>query len=108
LVGSDSKVAVAVSGLLPAWTMAHAANNKIALEMLRARAYKVVLTGEETSGQQDVELLRQIRNVRVEGSRVAAGGGTEAPACIGPRKEMEDAGQRTQDEDAGQTDQPPY
>jgi DNA-binding NtrC family response regulator len=32
--------------------------------MLRAQAYDLVLTGEETSGKQDVELLRQIRVVR--------------------------------------------
>jgi DNA-binding NtrC family response regulator len=63
-VGSDSKVAEAVTAVLPGWGMAHAANNRIALEMLRARAYNLVLTGEETSGQQDVELLRQIRTVR--------------------------------------------
>ncbi len=32
--------------------------------MLRAQAYDLVLTGEATSGKQDVELLRQIRLVR--------------------------------------------
>ena len=32
--------------------------------MLKAQAYDLVLTGEETSGKQDVELLRQIRTVR--------------------------------------------
>src|SRR5271168_1384207 len=32
--------------------------------MLRAQPYDLVLTGEETSGKQDVELLRQIRLVR--------------------------------------------
>jgi anti-sigma regulatory factor (Ser/Thr protein kinase) len=64
VVGSDTKVASAVGKVLPAWQIAHAANNRSALEMLRARAYELVLTGEETSGKQDVELLRQIRTVR--------------------------------------------
>ena len=32
--------------------------------MLKAQPYDLVLTGEETSGKQDVELLRQIRLVR--------------------------------------------
>jgi anti-sigma regulatory factor (Ser/Thr protein kinase) len=64
LVGSDSNVAAAVGAVLPDWKMANAANNKAALEMLRARAYNLVVTGEETSGQQDVDLLRQIRIVR--------------------------------------------
>ncbi len=64
VVGSDSKVELAVSKVLPAWNIARASNNKSALEMLKAKAYELVLTGEETSGKQDVELLRQIRIVR--------------------------------------------
>jgi anti-sigma regulatory factor (Ser/Thr protein kinase) len=50
--------------VLPAWKIAHAPNNRAALEMLRAQAFDLVLTGEETSGKQDVDLLRQIRTVR--------------------------------------------
>jgi anti-sigma regulatory factor (Ser/Thr protein kinase) len=57
-------VASAAAKVLPAWKIARAANNKSALEMLRAQPYELVLTGEETSGRQDVELLRQIRIVR--------------------------------------------
>ena len=49
---------------MPAWDIARADNNRTALEMLRAQAHDLVLTGEETSGKQDVELLRQIRTVR--------------------------------------------
>lgn len=64
MVGSDSKVTSAVGKVLPAWNIAHAANNKAALEMLKSRPYELVLTGEGTSGRQDVELLRQIRIVR--------------------------------------------
>jgi anti-sigma regulatory factor (Ser/Thr protein kinase)/CheY-like chemotaxis protein len=50
--------------VLPAWKIARAANNRTALEMLKAQAYDLVLTGEETSAKQDVELLRRIRLVR--------------------------------------------
>jgi DNA-binding NarL/FixJ family response regulator len=64
LVGSDSNIATAVGDVLPDWKITRAANNKAALEMLRTRAYNLVVTGEETSGRQDVELLRQIRVVR--------------------------------------------
>lgn len=64
MVGSGRKVSSAVSKVLPAWKIAHAANNKAALEMLKARAYDLVLTGEASSGKQDVDLLRQIRMVR--------------------------------------------
>jgi anti-sigma regulatory factor (Ser/Thr protein kinase) len=54
----------AVQKVLPDWTIAPAANNKAALEMLKARPYDLVLTGVESSGRQDVDLLRQIRLVR--------------------------------------------
>ncbi len=64
VVGSDTKVAPAVRKVLPGWKIARAANNNAALEMLKARPYDLVLTGEETSGKQDVELLRKIRIVR--------------------------------------------
>ena len=32
-----------------------------ALVMLRAQHFHLLLTGDETSGQQDVELLREVR-----------------------------------------------
>jgi anti-sigma regulatory factor (Ser/Thr protein kinase) len=64
VVGSDAKVVSAVQKVLPAWKIARAINNKAALELLRAQPYDLVLTGEETSARQDVELLRQIRIVR--------------------------------------------
>jgi anti-sigma regulatory factor (Ser/Thr protein kinase) len=63
-VGSDTKVVSAVEKVLPAWNIARAANNRAALEMLKDRAYDLVLTGGETSARRDVELLRQIRLVR--------------------------------------------
>jgi DNA-binding NarL/FixJ family response regulator len=64
VVGADSKVSSAVRKVLPAWKVAHAGNNKAALEMLKVKPYELVLTGEESSGRQDVDLLRQIRLVR--------------------------------------------
>ena len=64
VVGSDTKVAPAVRKVLPGWKIARAADNSAALEMLKARPFDLVLTGEETSGKQDVELLRRIRVVR--------------------------------------------
>jgi anti-sigma regulatory factor (Ser/Thr protein kinase) len=50
--------------VLPGWNIARAATNRAALEMLKNKTYELVLTGEETSGRHDVELLRQIRMVR--------------------------------------------
>jgi len=60
VVGSDTKVAPAVRKVLPGWKIARAVNNSTAVEMLKARPYDLVLTGEETSGKQDVDLLRKI------------------------------------------------
>ncbi len=64
VVGSASNVAPAVRRVLPGWKIARAVNNNSALEMLKLRAYDLVLTGEESSGKQDVDLLRKIRIVR--------------------------------------------
>lgn len=64
VVGAKSDVASAIRKVLPAWRIASAANNRSALEMLRAQPYDLVVTGEDTSGKEDVELLRKIRSVR--------------------------------------------
>jgi anti-sigma regulatory factor (Ser/Thr protein kinase) len=50
--------------VLTGWKIARATDNISALEMLRTRPYDLVLTGEETSATQDVDLLRRIRTVR--------------------------------------------
>lgn len=64
VVGHDSKVAPLVRFTLPDWDLVNAGNNAVALEMLKLRPYDLVLTGEETTGKSDVELLRHIRLVR--------------------------------------------
>jgi DNA-binding NarL/FixJ family response regulator len=64
VVGADSRIFEALLKVLPAWNIAPASSNRAALEMLKTRPYDLVLTGEETSAKQDVELLRQIRLVR--------------------------------------------
>jgi anti-sigma regulatory factor (Ser/Thr protein kinase)/CheY-like chemotaxis protein len=64
VVGSDEAVAAAVQNVLPSWKVERVDKNSSALEMLREKPYDLVLTGDETSGKEDVELLRQIRIVR--------------------------------------------
>ncbi len=64
VIGPDSKVAVTVRKVLSKWSVVRAETNAIGLSMLRERRYDLVLTGEETSGKEDVELLRQIRIMR--------------------------------------------
>jgi len=46
------------------WTIRYAADNKDALKLAQERSYDLIITGEKTSGQEDVELLRRLRLVR--------------------------------------------
>jgi anti-sigma regulatory factor (Ser/Thr protein kinase)/CheY-like chemotaxis protein len=46
------------------WDIQHARNNQHALELARERAYDLIVTGERTTGQEDIELLRRLRLVR--------------------------------------------
>jgi anti-sigma regulatory factor (Ser/Thr protein kinase)/ActR/RegA family two-component response regulator len=64
IVGSDEAVAPIVQKALPAWKVVRADKNSSALEMLREKPFDLVLTGDETSSKEDVELLRQIRVAR--------------------------------------------
>ncbi|HEX4022630.1 MAG TPA: ATP-binding protein [Acidobacteriaceae bacterium] len=64
VIGRDAQVAEIVANALPDWELVCTENNETALPLLRSRLLHLVLTGDETSGQQDVELLRQIRRVQ--------------------------------------------
>jgi len=64
VVGSNTQIAGEVSTTLPTWTVERVANNSEALNLVEARHYDLVLTGENTSGKADIELLRRIRRVR--------------------------------------------
>jgi len=46
------------------WAVRFASNNNEALELLRSHPFDLIITGEHTSGQEDVELLRRLRLVR--------------------------------------------
>ena len=46
------------------WSVEHATGQADALARLRRTAYNLVLTGLETSGEEDVKFLRQLRRVR--------------------------------------------
>ena len=64
VVGSDEAVAGIVHNVLPSWKVVRVDKNTSALEMLREKPYDLVLTGDETSSTEDVELLRQIHIAR--------------------------------------------
>jgi anti-sigma regulatory factor (Ser/Thr protein kinase)/CheY-like chemotaxis protein len=46
------------------WDVQHAKDNQQALQMAKDRPYDLIITGERTSGQEDLELLRRLRLVR--------------------------------------------
>jgi DNA-binding response OmpR family regulator len=46
------------------WDVHHAKDNHDALEHARERPYDLIVTGERTTGQEDIELLRRLRLVR--------------------------------------------
>jgi anti-sigma regulatory factor (Ser/Thr protein kinase)/CheY-like chemotaxis protein len=64
VIGRDHRVAEIVAEALPDWQLERAENNETALQMVRAHHFDLLLTGDETSGQQDVELLREVRRTR--------------------------------------------
>ena len=64
VIGRDHRVAKVVAEALPEWRLERATDNASALGMLRAQHFHLLLTGDETSGQQDVDLLREVRRSR--------------------------------------------
>jgi anti-sigma regulatory factor (Ser/Thr protein kinase)/ActR/RegA family two-component response regulator len=61
LVGADAFVAKTVSRVLPGWTLIRVRDNKAALTLLQKDCADLVVTGEKSTGQEDVELLRKMR-----------------------------------------------
>lgn len=46
------------------WTIHFAADNKQALSLAKEQLFDLIITGERTTGQEDIELLRRLRMVR--------------------------------------------
>jgi DNA-binding response OmpR family regulator len=46
------------------WNIQRAVDNKTVLLLVRANPFDLIITGQKTRGKEDVELLREIRNVR--------------------------------------------
>ena len=64
VVGPAAELALEVSSTLPSWKVERTSHNSEALSMLKERYFDLVVTGENTSGSDDVDLLRQMRRVR--------------------------------------------
>jgi len=65
-VGEDSEIEEQLRRVLEpgAWTVKHATNNATALAMAQSKNFDLIVTGEKTSGREDVELLRKLRRIR--------------------------------------------
>ena len=64
VVGPDHTVAATVATILPDWTIERVRDNVAALALIEEKPFDVVLTGADTSGKADVDLLRKIRRGR--------------------------------------------
>lgn len=66
MVDADPRVEAVLNAALNGrhWSIQHAPNNVAALAIAEATNCEFVLTGEKTSGREDVELLRKLRRVR--------------------------------------------
>ncbi len=66
LVDSSPEVNQLLSNLFDhdEWDVHHAKENQDALELARQYPYDLIITGERTTGQEDIELLRRLRLVR--------------------------------------------
>jgi CheY-like chemotaxis protein/anti-sigma regulatory factor (Ser/Thr protein kinase) len=66
VVDPGSEIRALLSSILQpqVCTIHYAPDNHVALAFARAKAFDLILTGEKTSGREDVELLAQIRHAR--------------------------------------------
>ncbi len=64
VVGPDPRLASELAQILPGWQVRRTANNLSALELVKGQTFDLVVTGEDTSGSADIQLLRKIRRIR--------------------------------------------
>jgi anti-sigma regulatory factor (Ser/Thr protein kinase)/ActR/RegA family two-component response regulator len=66
LVGEDSQIEEQLRTILEPglWTLQHATSNTTALAMAQSKNFDLIVTGEKTSGREDIELLRRLRRIR--------------------------------------------
>ena len=66
LVGGDSQVGEHLRAILDPgfWALQHALDNATALALATDKTFDLIVTGEKSSGSEDVELLRKLRRIR--------------------------------------------
>ena len=65
-VGADPDIGTLLLRVLQpgSWAVMRVPDNLAALAVCRTKAFDLIVTSEETSGREDIELLRQLRRVR--------------------------------------------
>ena len=83
VVGADPQIGTLVLSVLKpgSWVVVTVPDNLAALAVFRARAFDLIVTSAETSGREDIELLRQIRRVRPH-TRLIILAGESTPADV--------------------------
>jgi anti-sigma regulatory factor (Ser/Thr protein kinase)/ActR/RegA family two-component response regulator len=76
-----SAVTSVVSTVLSSWKLEHAKDNEEALALVEKSAFDLVITGQASSGCEDVELLRKIQLVRPH-TRLIIVTGKSSPADV--------------------------
>lgn len=64
IVGPNDELSTQIGTTLTGWNIERAGNNLCALSLIERRPFDLIITGENSSGAADVELLRKIRRVR--------------------------------------------
>ncbi len=66
VVGGDSQLEEQLRSILKpdAWAIQRATDNATALALAQRKGFDLILTSENTSGREDIELLRKIRSIR--------------------------------------------
>ena len=66
IVDAEPQVNTALCSVLSPqkWTIVHAPDNRSVLKLVEDRPFDLIVTGTESSGKEDIDLLREIRRVR--------------------------------------------
>ena len=89
VVGGNPQIQSLLSRVLEAgsWAVLSVPDNQAALEAARRKAFYLIVTSDQTSGREDIELLRRIRRVRPHTRLIIlAGGGTPSDVITSMRE----------------------
>ena len=83
LVGKNPQIEARVRNSLDptTWAIQHVADNAAALAIAQRKSFELIVTSEETTGKEDVELLRKLRTIRPH-TRLIILAGESTPADV--------------------------